>query len=231
MQNVLASIDEPIVELGLKSLFDANANFTLLRVCRTHPETVAWAKTQKPDLILYGLPLTDKGLKNIEELHWIAPESSIVFWCREISGTLAHQLVGMGVKGFLDTSASPDSILDCLRISSVGQIWMERSLTASLLNLRPINLSRRQSELLRLLLLGLKNKEIAVSMGISETTVKAYLTTMFKKVGAKDRFELALYGLKNHRDLAGSGAGVDRHPPTPDRPKANGRGVGWRTVA
>jgi len=74
---------------------------------------------------------------------------------------------------------------------------MESALTMNLLNNRPISLSKRQSELVGLLVQGLKNKEIASALGISEGTVKAYLTTLYEKVGARDRFELALFGLKN----------------------------------
>ncbi len=44
---------------------------------------------------------------------------------------------------------------------------------------------------------GLKNKEIATTLMISEGTVKVYLSRLFQKVGVKDRFELALFGLKN----------------------------------
>ena len=44
---------------------------------------------------------------------------------------------------------------------------------------------------------GLKNKEIATALNISEGTVKVYLSRLFQKLGVKDRFELALYGLKN----------------------------------
>ena len=44
---------------------------------------------------------------------------------------------------------------------------------------------------------GLKNKEIATVLCVSENTVKVYLCRLFQKVGVKDRFELALYGLRN----------------------------------
>ncbi len=127
------------------------------------------------------------------------------------------------MKGFLDTTATPESVRDCLRITSGGRIWMERSLTVSLLNLRPIKLSRRQTQLVGLLVQGLKNKEIAASLGISEATVKAYLTTLFEKVGAKDRFELALFGLRNFRDLS--------QKPAPIRPMVAERRPARRTVA
>jgi len=82
-----------------------------------------------------------------------------------------------------------------------------------LLNSPPVHLSRRQSQLVGLLVQGLKNKEIATSLGISEGTVKAYLTTLFEKVGAKDRFELALYGLKNWRHLHTAGLEDEAHAP------------------
>jgi DNA-binding NarL/FixJ family response regulator len=230
MVSVLTSTNEPIVEVGLRALFDADSDFSLLHVCGTHSETAAWAKSHQPDLILYGLTL-DTDLTAIEELRWIARESSIVFWCREIPPALAHQLVGLGVKGFLDTKAPLETVRDCLRMTSAGQIWMENTLSMSLLNLRPIKLSPRQRQLIGLLVRGLKNKEIALTLGISEATVKAYLTTLFEKVGAKDRFELALFGLKNFRDLAGSSTGRDSQMPAPIRPKGEVRSLGWRTVA
>ncbi len=89
---------------------------------------------------------------------------------------------------------------------------MESALTMNLLNNRPISLSRRQSELVGLLVQGLKNKEIASALGISEGTVKAYLTTLYEKVGARDRFELALFGLKNLGGRRGSAQHRGAHP-------------------
>jgi two-component system nitrate/nitrite response regulator NarP len=68
-------------------------------------------------------------------------------------------------------------------------------------------LSKRQSELVGLLTQGLKNKEIGAALGISEGTVKAYLTTLYEKVGARDRFELALFGLKNMGGRENASAG------------------------
>jgi len=54
-----------------------------------------------------------------------------------------------------------------------------------------------KGKLVSLLSQGLKNKEIASTLMISEGTVKVYLSRLFQKVGVKDRFELALFGLKN----------------------------------
>ena len=62
---------------------------------------------------------------------------------------------------------------------------------------RSYSLTPRQGQLVALLTQGLKNKEIASKLNISEGTVKVYMSRMFQKLGVKDRLELALYGLKN----------------------------------
>ena len=60
-----------------------------------------------------------------------------------------------------------------------------------------VPLTRRESQVISLLAQGLRNKEIANCLGLSEGTVKSYLVSLFRKVGARDRFELAILGLKN----------------------------------
>jgi DNA-binding NarL/FixJ family response regulator len=206
MQTVIVSTDEPIVEMGLKTLLDLDPDFDLICVSRTHQEVLAAATQHQPDVIVYGLAMKI-DLAVIRDVQRAAPDSALVLWAREVSTELAHQAVTLGVRGFLSTTASPEHFKECLQISALGELWMEKTLTMSLLNNRPVRLSKRQSELVGLLVQGLKNKEIGASLGISEGTVKAYLTTLYEKVGARDRFELALFGLKNLGDVRGAGMG------------------------
>jgi DNA-binding NarL/FixJ family response regulator len=208
MQTVIVSTDEPIVEMGLKTLFGLDPDFELICVSRTHQDVLTAARLHQPDVIVYGLA-TEIDLGAIRDVQRVAPHSALVLWAREVSTELAHQAVNLGVRGFLSTTASPEHFKECLQISAQGELWMEKSLTMSMLNNRPIKLSKRQSELVGLLVQGLKNKEIGASLGISEGTVKAYLTTLYEKVGARDRFELALFGLKNMGDVRGMSLGSD----------------------
>jgi DNA-binding NarL/FixJ family response regulator len=186
------------------------------------------AQQHQPHIILYSLSL-DPELAQISVARRASPESAIVLWAREFSTELAHQAMQMGVQGFLSTTAAPDTMLECLRFAATGEMWMERSLANLLLHSRPVPLSRRQTQLLGLLVQGLKNREIAAEMGISEGTVKAYLTTLFEKVGARDRFELALYGLKTLRNVRGVQAERDQRMKSHVR--SRGRSAAVRTVA
>ena len=87
--------------------------------------------------------------------------------------------------------------IKCLRNVAAGDLWVEQGLCDRLLTSTRIALTRRERQLVSLLAQGLKNKEIAYAMTLSEGTVKVYLSRLFQKVGANDRFDLALYALKN----------------------------------
>jgi DNA-binding NarL/FixJ family response regulator len=206
--SILAFTDEPALHIGLQSVLTETLGFGMAGVCPAAAQFVGAARQHRPHVIIYSVAL-DPDLAHLGDVRRATPESAIILWAREFSTELAHQAMEMGVRGFLSTTAAPALMLECVRFSATGEMWMERSLANTLLHWRPVGLSRRQSQLLSLLVQGLKNREIAAELGISEGTVKAYLTTLFEKVGARDRFELALYGLKNLRNTREAEAGRD----------------------
>ena len=212
MWRVIAYTDEPIVELGLAALLCADPEFSLVCICHSRAEFMRAAEQYKPHLLVYDLA-ADLNLDMAADLRRVASHAALVAWTRDVPAELAHRAIGIGVRGLVSPAAQPAAFKECLRTAARGELWLEASLSMRLLNSPPIRLSPRQSQLVGLLVQGLKNKEIATSLGISEGTVKAYLTTLFEKVGAKDRFEMALYGLKNLRHLHGAGLQDEAHGP------------------
>ncbi|MEQ1883420.1 MAG: response regulator transcription factor [Bryobacteraceae bacterium] len=192
---IIVVTDEPLVELGIRSLCMSSPGIQLVSVEGDHEQAISGLKRERPQLVLYGLS-GETDLNRVRDLLRASPQTCIILWARDISAEFAHQAVSLGVRGFISMHSPVDCLVECIETVARGELWMEQSLTVSLLNRRPVQLSRRQSQLLQLLVQGLKNKEIARALGISEGTVKAYLTTLFEKVGARDRFELALFGLK-----------------------------------
>lgn len=197
---IVAYTEEPVVAAGLRALFQTDSDLQLVSICSRPEEVGAAAHQTKANLILYGAG-TDADATGLPELFRLTSRFAIVLWAREISPELAHQAVEVGVRGMVSTTASPEDLKECIRMSAGGELWVEKSLTSALLTARTVPLTRRQSQIVSLLAQGLKNKEIAFALGISESTVKAYLYTLFEKVGAKDRFELALYGLRHLRNI------------------------------
>jgi DNA-binding NarL/FixJ family response regulator len=121
-----------------------------------------------------------------------------------------------GARGLLATSNSSVTLLiKCIRCVSAGQIWANSDqlefLLSSLNNPRPLQitdacgqsiLSRREGEVLLLLAEGLSNREIAVSLKLSEHTVKNHVFHIFDKLGVSSRIEAALYVLAHQEQVA-----------------------------
>jgi DNA-binding NarL/FixJ family response regulator len=134
----------------------------------------------------------------------------VVLWVDAVSTEFASKALAIGVRGILRQSLPIELQVKCLRIVAVGDLWVEQTLCEELLTARRVRLTRRERQLVSLLAQGLKNKEIAYAMTLSEGTVKVYLTRLFRKVGVNDRFGLGLFALKNCLADAAREAGAGR---------------------
>ncbi len=146
-----------------------------------------------PDIVLIDLT-PEMTLTLFARIRERAPRARVLLWARSFSDELIAQAQELGIAGFVCRTCSTEVFLENLRSAAAGEQVGGGELPD---RSTKVNLTRRESQLVTLLAQGLKNKEIAACLGISEATVKAYLSRLFQKVGARDRFELALFGLKN----------------------------------
>ena len=200
--------DEPVLAAGLVSVISSAPEFRVAAVYRTTAELAGAVPRIKHDVTLIDLT-PDVTFGVLTQVARAMPGCPIVLWVRDISPELAHQAIQIGVRGILRKSLSPDLLVKCLANVCAGELWLDKSLTANMLTAKMIPLTRREGQLVMLLSQGLKNKEIGAALSISEGTVKVYLSRLFQKVGAKDRFELALYGLRNFRIMGSVPAAAD----------------------
>ena len=196
MTRILLYSDEPILAKGLESVLRLAEGLELLPSCNTLAGLREQLALCAPDLLLMDLT-PEVTFAVLSELKHAMPDVKIVLWVNSISTELAFQAMGLGVRGILRKTLLPELQVKCLQKVQAGELWFEKALTDSFLSARRVALTRREGQLIGLLSQGLKNKEIATGLNISEGTVKVYLSRLFEKVGAKDRFELALFGLRN----------------------------------
>jgi len=185
---------EPLSAMAFGSLVDSCPGEFRLLIVADVAELAREVSASKPDVILLSVdgPI-DWGL-----LHTLRrePLSRVVLWLHEIAPESAFRAKECGVRGILRKILPAEMILKCIRRVAEGELWFEKTLTDTFLNGRTVRVSRRENQLITLVSQGLKNKEIASVLEISEGTVKVYLSRLFEKVGVRDRFELALLGLK-----------------------------------
>lgn len=210
MSSVLLSSDEPILAEGLARILSASDGLELCGWCSKVDELREQLEEHKPDLLLIDLT-SEVNFALLNSIQEAASHSKIILWVRSISTELALQAMSIGVRGILRRTLSPETLIRCLTCVEAGELWFEKALTDNLMTTRRYALTRREGQLVALLSQGLKNKEIATAMDISEGSVKVYLSRLFQKLDVKDRFELALFGLKNlssSPDSLGSGTGM-----------------------
>lgn len=207
MTNIALYSDQPILGEGLRNVVGSLEGFALSAIYSSPDLMIDHIRrTECPDLLLVEVTpaMTLGALKQVRS---VAPAAAIILWVGSVAPEYAMQALQLGVRGIILKNASLESHFECLRQVASGQLWIQKDVSNELLSLRQTKLTPRELQLMALMTQGLKNKEIAWQLKITEGTVKVYLSRLFQKVGARDRFDLALIALKN---LTSDKVGVGR---------------------
>jgi DNA-binding NarL/FixJ family response regulator len=191
--DVLIYSDEGVLGVGAASLLSSTGRFDVTLATTDLASLIPLAQRTSPDVILIDLN-SEITLGFLSALRLTKPAVRIILWGRHFSEELANQAREMGGIWFLRHGHSRETFLeDFSRICAGAEPVSQRAPEGS----RRVALTPREAQLITLLAQGLSNKEIGGCLGITEGTVRIYLTKLFLKVGAKHRFELAVFGLKN----------------------------------
>lgn len=216
---------EVLISLQVVSMNHGNHK-SLVGLCETQPATAEGVRTllstcedlscrwAVPNLLV-GLQLArqqpvealllDKSfgqqamLSALDEIRAMAPQVGAIVWGNSMSEAEALRLLQAGARGLLRKSADLATILACVRAVAGGSTWMEDCVFREVA--RPDRPSRndltsREQQVLSLVEQGMKNKDIALELGIRPGTVKIHLKHIFEKTGVHGRYGLALNGMR-----------------------------------
>ncbi|AYH46117.1 hypothetical protein CDA09_22525 [Azoarcus sp. DN11] len=196
--------DHPIVLDGLSCLLRAEPDIEVVARCTDGGEALRLARNRHPDVIVLDLKMggTD-GLEVLRQVRSEALRSRVVIFTAAISEELLLQVMRLAVEGIVLKEMGSEFIVRAIRKVHAGGRWIEtRSIGTALGHLldgdaraRPINelLSSREEAVVRLLMSGLRNQEIAERLFISEGTVKTHLHRIYEKLEVRSRLELVTY--------------------------------------
>ncbi|MBI3697540.1 MAG: response regulator transcription factor [Acidobacteria bacterium] len=198
---VCACDSQPIAVEGLRAVLEISEDLRFLGGAQSLLNGLGLLERYFPSIIL-----VDRAFGAKPVLDWIAaaklryPQSRPVLWATVISDVECFRAFQAGARGILKKTAAVPAILDCLRTVASDQIWTEtlygpRQSPSGMPRHRA--LTPREHEIITLVARGLKNREIAERLAIATGTVKIHIMHIFEKTGIRDRFELAMYGLKN----------------------------------
>ncbi len=222
MLGVAVCTDSPILARGLESLLAGTPDWRYLGYRRLCEGLLDWVQGLNPDVLILDED-AEFTLAFVAQLHRVAPECRILLWTRGLSGELVDHALEVGIRGVLSKSALPEEAIRALRRAAAGAVSLETAPPSPFVAPpQPVKLTRREEQLLVLVSRGLRNRDIAAALSITEGTVKVYLSRLLHKTGLRNRYQLAVYGTRNLGQVTG-GNGYDAMALHPGAPRAGDR--------
>jgi two-component system, NarL family, nitrate/nitrite response regulator NarL len=202
-----------LMRTGLRYIVDRQENMQVVGESDDCIQALELAGKLQPDIILLDLNLVGQpNPQIITDLLMTSNQSRVILVTGIEDERLHQQAVQMGAMGIILKDQPGDTLLKAIKKVYAGEVWIDRSMMAAVLSqlsrarmgLQEDTeagkiglLSKREREVVALIGKGLKNKEIACRLSISEVTVRHHLTSIFNKLGVVDRLELTIYAYRN----------------------------------
>ena len=199
MIRVFIADDHAIVRTGLSQLVRSAADMELAGAAEDGEQVVALVAERGADVVLMDLSMPGMGgAEATRRVVDLCPSCQVVILTSFSDRDRILEALDAGAIGYLLKDAEPDAVLDGIRAASRGESPLApkaaRALVAERTGRRSEpDLSEREHEVLALVGDGLPNKLIARKLDISEKTVKAHLTRIFRELGVDDRTQAALW--------------------------------------
>ncbi|NMB01626.1 MAG: response regulator transcription factor [Firmicutes bacterium] len=213
MIKVLIVDDHPLLRQGLSTLLELEGGINVVGQASNGPEALRLAAELQPDVIL--LDINMPGMNGIEVAKTVRkrhPEVAILVLTIHDNESYVNEMIRSGAKGYLLKDAEPSQVVQAIKQVYSGEsvyppdllehvmeryheleVQYGRLQTAATLS--ELSLTSRELEILRYIVEGMSNKEIANTLFISEKTVKNHITSLLRKLDVEDRTQAAVFAV------------------------------------
>jgi DNA-binding NarL/FixJ family response regulator len=201
---VVLSDDHPIVLGGLETLLRTEGDFEVVARCVNGREALEAVREHRPDLLVLDLRMPGMdGLEVLRRLREADPDSRVVILTGAVDEEEVLEAIRLGAKGVVLKEMAPSLLIQCLRKVHAGGRWLEDDTVGKALErllrreagARELSqaLTVREADVVRMVVRGHRNKEIAERLFVSEGTVKVHLHHIYEKLGIDGRMPLLLW--------------------------------------
>lgn len=203
MTRILVAEDDPLTLSGIGMLLD-KTNFEVVATVNTGTAALDALPKARPDMLILDNSMPERtGLDVLRTLRHRGDNRPVVLLTGGINDQATKEAMQLGVDGIVIKSTAPRDLLTCLETVAQGRRWLDQEVMQRAMQLAmspdaprdPFAvLSGRERAVASLAQRGLRNKEIADELGLTEGTVKVHLHKVFEKLGLRGRTELILLG-------------------------------------
>jgi two-component system, NarL family, response regulator LiaR len=203
---ILIVEDDPMMQLGLEQSLMAHPQLEIVGQAEDGYLGVQAALKLKPDLVVMdiGLPRLD-GIAATQQIKAALPETRVVMLTSHQTDTEIIAALSSGADAYCIKGASVERLLSAIAAAVEGATYLDPQIARRVIdNLKPpspsgnaANLSQRELEVLRLMVEGLSNPEIAEKLYLSPNTVKTHVRGIMNKLSVDDRVQAAVVALRS----------------------------------
>jgi DNA-binding NarL/FixJ family response regulator len=196
--------DHPLILEALENLFRLEEDIEVVDRCLNGIDTMKKVREHRPDILILDIRMPGKdGLQVAWEVKTEKLPTKVVLLTAELDEDQLRDAIRMGVQGIILKEMASKLLLQAIRKVNAGEQWIERRMERQLLEktlrreagTREVSsvLTTREIDIVKMVAHGLRNKEVAQKLSISEGTVKVHLHNIFEKLKLDGRLALLRY--------------------------------------
>jgi DNA-binding NarL/FixJ family response regulator len=196
---VLLVDDHPLVRRGLRRILDDEIDIAVVGEAGDGADAVQLARRPQPKVVLmdWAMPGMD-GLLATKKIVKSCPESAVLMLSMHSESTWVRQAVEAGARGYIMKSALELDLSAAIKRVAAGELLFDPPLPqgSAAKRARDCELTKRELEILKLIVDGNSNKEIAAELKLSENTIGAHRANIMATIGVHKTADLVVYAIR-----------------------------------
>ena len=190
--------DHPLMRVGIAAIINARGDMRVVAQAACGEDAVLLCAEHQPHLVLMDLRLPRmSGVEAIRRIRPLAPAAQFVVLTTYEGDEDIYQALEAGARGYVIKGMPHETLMEALRKVHAGGRYLPLPVTRALATRQPQSeLSRREREVLQLLVAGRSNREIAEALGIKEATVKSHVSVVLMRLNVTDRTQAVVAALR-----------------------------------
>lgn len=196
--SVLVIEDHALTRLGIRSVISETEGLKIAAEASTAAAGFEKFRTLHPDVTILGLRFPDScTIDDLDNYFVDTPGAKVIVLADHAGDAEIKRALTKGALGFICKDAEPEDLVAAIRTVAAGRKYIPPDIAGILSeHIGSEDLTATESNVLRMIVGGMSNKEIAFALDVSENTVKSHVKNIFGKLGVSDRTTAATTAIK-----------------------------------
>ena len=195
---VLLIENQPLTRLGIRAVLDGEHGLDLIGESNNAEDGFKLFRKTNPDVTIMGLRFPDScSIDDLDNYFIQDPKARIIVLAEHAGDAEISKALKKGALGYICKDVSTEDLITAIRTVAAGRKFIPDDIAQILSeNIGQEELTSAEANVLRMIVGGMSNKEIAFALDVTENTIKSHVQNIFGKLGISDRTSAATLAIK-----------------------------------